>query len=209
MRTLTFRTTVTLAVLGIITTLALCLIAMQAAVFRSATKAAALAQMDVTAAGTLTSLRSDISELEAILHIVAKNPFLADSNQRSETGGAVGLFRTALRHLPQADSIYVGYDNACWLQVRGIGDLTEAERDRIGAPANASYMVSLVLPTDTGKLPLRRVFQDGLGNNTEEHVIPQYGYDIRKREWYRPRRCRRIDLPFRGLISPIASARPS
>src|SRR5262249_29293458 len=44
---------------------------------------------------------------------------------------------------------------------------------------------SLVLPTETGELPLRRVFQDAQGNTIQAHVIPQYGYDVRKRDWYR------------------------
>lgn len=83
----------TLAVLGIVTTLALCLIAIQAAVFRTAVKAAASAQMDIVSASTLSALRNDISELQTVVLILATSPFLADSNQRSETGGAVGLFK--------------------------------------------------------------------------------------------------------------------
>lgn len=184
MRALTFRTTVTLAVLGIVTTLALCLIAIQAVVLRAAAKAAASAQMDVAAASTLSALGNDISELKTVVRILAASPFLADSNQRSETGGAVGLFETALRQLPQADSIYVGYDNGCWLQVRRIDNLTKAERDRIDAPVAAASMISLILPSDGGELPLRRVFRDASGNKIEERVFPDYGYDVRKREWF-------------------------
>jgi hypothetical protein len=51
---LSFRTTITLAVLGLITALALCLIAIQLAVFHAAVKTSASANMDAASAKSLT-----------------------------------------------------------------------------------------------------------------------------------------------------------
>src|SRR5215469_15991776 len=132
---LTFRTTITLAVLGLVTALALCLIAVQLVVFHAAAKASASAYMDAASAKSLMQLEAEVSELATVIRILSTSPFLADNDDRSEVGGAVGLFKTALRRLPQADSIYVGYDNGCWLQLRGIADLDASEPERLGAPS--------------------------------------------------------------------------
>ena len=97
---------------------------------------------------------------------------------------AVGLFKTALREVPQADSIYVGYDNGCWLQVRGAEDLNATERRRLQVPAGTAFMVNLVLPTADGELPMRRFFYNSDGNKIEQIVLSNYGYDARARDWY-------------------------
>src|SRR4029077_5194863 len=109
----------------------------------------------------------------------------ADSDDRSEAGGAVGLFKTALRELPQADSLYVGYDNGCWLQVRRLDVLDPTERQKLGAPPGAVYNVNLVRPTPGGALPMRRIFEDGDGKEIGRLDLSDYGYDARKRGWYR------------------------
>jgi adenylate cyclase len=184
-RVLTFRTTITLAVLTLVAALALCLIVAQIAVLNVATKAAATASMAAASERTRTTLEAELFDLETLILVLSTSPFLADSDQRSETGGAVGLFKTALRRLPHVDSLYVGYDNGCWLQVRGVEKLNPAERERIDAPAGAAFLVSLVRPTAAGALPLLRVFQDERGHNIVEQDIPQYGFDVRKRDWYR------------------------
>ena len=103
----------------------------------------------------------------------------------SETDGAVGLFKAALRELPQADSLYVGYDNGCWLQVRRLDVLDERERELLGAPPEAVYDVNLVRPASGGALPMRRVFEDAQGNKVKQLDLSEYGYDARKRGWYR------------------------
>jgi adenylate cyclase len=184
-RVLTFRMTITLAVLALVTALALCLIAVQIAVLHVASKAAASAAMAAASERTLMTLEAELSELETLILVQSTSPFLADSDERTETGGAVGMFKTALRQLPHVDSLYVGYDNACWLQIRGTENLSPAERERIAVPDGAAFLVSLVRPTPAGDLPLRRVFQDEQGRNIAEHDIPQYSYDVRQRDWYR------------------------
>ena len=50
---------------------------------------------------------------------------------------AVVLFKAVLHELPQADSLYVGYDNGCWLQVRRLDVRDPTERQRLEAPPGA------------------------------------------------------------------------
>src|SRR4029077_7023817 len=109
----------------------------------------------------------------------------ADSDDRSEAGGAVGLFKTALHQIEQADSSYVGYDNGCWVQVRRLDVLDPTERQKLGAPPGAVYNVNLVRPAPGGALPMRRIFEDGDGKEIGRLDLSDYGYDARKRGWYR------------------------
>ena len=184
MRAVRFRIAITVAVLGLLTTLALCLIVVQNLAFHAAVKSAADAHMDAASAAAEGQLRSQIETLSTLVRVLAYDPFLADSDQRSETGGAIALFNTALREVPQADSIYVGYDNGCWLQVRRVDNLNAAERRRLGVPAGTASVVNLVRPTEGG-LPLRRSFYDAGRNKIEQLDLWNYGYDARTRDWYR------------------------
>src|SRR6516225_3457560 len=181
---MTFRTTITLAVMAFVTALAACLIFIQVATFHAAARAAASAAMDAASANTLGHLEAEVSELNTVVRVLSSTPSLADSDDRSEVGGAVGLFKTALRRLPQADSLYVGYDNGCWLQVRRLDELDPTERERLGAPQGAVYNVNLVRPTSGGALPMRRIFEDEQGNKIDQLDLWDYGYDARKRVWY-------------------------
>jgi len=155
------------------------------ATFHAAARAAASAAMDAASANTLGHLEAEVSELNTVVRVLSSTPSLADSDDRSEVGGAVGLFKTALRRLPQADSLYVGYDNGCWLQVRRLDELDPTERERLGAPQGAVYNVNLVRPTSGGALPMRRIFEDEQGNKIDQLDLWDYGYDARKRVWYR------------------------
>jgi adenylate cyclase len=154
-------------------------------VFHAAAKASASAYMDAASAKSLTRLEAEVSELTTVIRILATSPFLADNDERSEVGGAIGLFKTALRRLPQADSIYVGYDNGCWLQLRGAADLEASERERLGAPSGTASIINLVHPEGDSGLPLRRVFLDADNDKIGQIDRWDYGYDVRKRSWYR------------------------
>ena len=184
-RSMTFRTTLTLSVMVLITALAACLILIQILTFHAATREAASAYMDAASAKALSRLDAQLSELASLVRVLSENPFLANSDDRSEVGGAVALFKTALRELPQADSLYVGYDNGCWLQVRRLDNLDATQREMLAAPPDALYNVNLVRPTRGGALPMRRIFEDGQGNKVEQLDLWDYGYDARKRSWYR------------------------
>ena len=184
-RTLTFRVAITAAVLAIITALTASLTFIQLETFHAAARAAASAAMDAASANTLSRLEGDISEINSVVHVLSSNPSLTDSDDRSETDGAIALFKAALHELPQADSLYVGYDNGCWLQVRRLDDLDPTERQRLGAPPGAVYNVNLVRPTSGGARPMRRIFEDEQGNKIEQFDLWDYGYDTRTRPWYR------------------------
>ena len=182
---LTFRIAITAAVMAFITALTACLIFIQLATFHAAARAAASAAMDAASANTLSRLEADVSELSSFVRVLSSSPSLADSEDRSEADGAIALFKAALHELPQTDSLYVGYDNGCWLQVRRLDVLDWSEHRRLGAPPGAVYNVNLVRPTAGGTLPMRRIFEDEQGNNIEQLDLPDYGYDARKRVWYR------------------------
>src|SRR3954447_20524315 len=183
MRAVQFRIALSIAFLGLLTTLALCLIIVQNLTFHEAIRVAAAAQMDAVSAASQGQLKSQIETLSTLVRVLSYDPFLADSDQRSEVGGAIGLFKTALREIPQVDSIYVGYDNGCWLQVRRAEDLNATERQRLRVPAGTVFIVNLVLPTE-GDLQMRRFFYNANGNKIEQIVLSNYGYDARKRDWY-------------------------
>jgi adenylate cyclase len=179
-----FRTSITFAVMAFIVALTALLIVIQLRSLRFATHEAASAYMDATSTKVLGRLQGELFAISSLVHVLATSSSVADSNERSETGRAIPLFKAALRELPQLDSIYAGFENGAWLQVRRISDLTEEQRERLRAPANADIAISLIRPTAEGDLPLRRLFQDKQGNEIGEIDLWKYGYDARKRSWY-------------------------
>jgi adenylate cyclase len=180
----TFRTSITFTVMAFVLVLAALLIAIQARTLRAATNEAASAYMDAASNKALGRLQSELTAISSLVNVLATSSSVADSNDRSETGRAIPLFKQALRELPQMDSIYAGFENGAWLQVRRISGLTEDQRERLRANPNADFVVNLVRPTPAGDLPMRRIFQDREGNEVGEIDLWNYGYDARKRPWY-------------------------
>jgi adenylate cyclase len=170
--------------MAFIVALAALLIAIQLRSLHWATQEAASAYMDATSTKVLGRLQGELSTISSLVHVLATSSSVADSNERSETGRAIPLFKAALQELPQMDSIYAGFENGAWLQVRRISDLTEEQRERLRAPANADIAINLIRPTAGGDLPMRRLFQDKQGNDIDEIDMWKYGYDARKRSWY-------------------------
>ena len=202
----TFRTSITVAVMAFIVALAALLIAIQIRSMRLATQEAASAYMDATSTKVLGRLQGELTTISSLVNVLATSSSVADSNDRSETGRAIPLFKTALQELPQMDSIYAGFDNGAWLQVRRTSDLSEDQRDRLRAPANADIVINLVRPTAGGDLPMRRIFQDRQGNEVDEIDLWKYGYDARKRPWYW-QTMTPTGLMFRSPISRSVSGR--
>ena len=190
----TFRTSITFAVMAFIVTLAAVLIAIQTRSMRLATHEAASAYMDATSSKVLGRLQGELATISSLVNVLATSSSVADSNERSETGRAVPLFKAALQELPQMDSIYAGFDNGAWLQVRRITDLTADQRERLRAPQNADIAINLVRPTAGGDLPMRRIFQDRQGNEVDEIDLWKFGYDARTRPWYW--KTLRTDRPY-------------
>ena len=204
MQTVQFRIALSIAFLGMLTSLALCLIIVQNLTFHEAIRIAADAHMDAVSVASQGQLKSQIETLSTLVRVLSYDPFLANSDQRSESGGAVGLFKTALREVPQADSIYVGYDNGCWLQVLRAEDLNVTEKRRLQVPAGTAFVVNLVSPGANGELPMRRFFYGADGGKIEQIVLWNYGYDVRTRDWYRDTsRCQ--SAPCISAVSVLQS----
>ncbi len=182
---LTFRIAITAAVIAFIIALTACLVFIQLETFHAAARAAASAAMDAASATTLSGLEAEVSGLSSVVDVLSSSPSLAVSNDRDEEDSAIVLFKAALKKLPHADSFYVGYENGGWLQVRRLDVLDPVERQKLGAPPGAVYDVNLVRPTPDAALPMRRIFEDEEGNKVGQLDLPDFGYDARKRVWYR------------------------
>ena len=77
-RAITFRTTITLAVLAFVAALATCQIVIQLMTFHAAAKAAASAAMDAASANTLSRLGAEVSELSAVIRLLSADHSIAD-----------------------------------------------------------------------------------------------------------------------------------
>src|SRR5882724_13274778 len=160
----TFRTSITLTVMAFVVALAALLIAIQAQSLHWATREAASAYMDAASTKALGRLQGELNAVASMVNVLATSSSVADSNERTETGRAIPLFKAALRELPQMDSVYAGFENGAWLQVRRIGDLNDEQRGRLRATPVANIAINLVRPTPDGELPMRRIFEDQQGN---------------------------------------------
>jgi adenylate cyclase len=181
----TFRTSITLAVMAFIVALAALMIAIQVRALHWATREAASAYMDATSTKTLGRLQAELTTITSLVNVLATSSSVADSNERTETGRAIPLFKAALQELSQTDSIYAGFENGAWLQVRRIGELNDEQRGRLRATPGATTAINLIRPSPSGELPMRRIFEDEQGNEVGQLDLWKYGYDARKRPWYR------------------------
>ncbi|MEH2564158.1 adenylate/guanylate cyclase domain-containing protein [Bradyrhizobium sp. AZCC 2289] len=182
---LTFRTSITSAVMVFIVALAALLIAIQVRALHSATQEAASAYMDATSAKALGRLQTEITAIASLVRVLATSSSVADSNEATEIGPAIALFKAALQELPQMDSIIAGFENGASLEVRRTGDLNEEQREKLRATPRADIAITLVRPSPGGELPMRRIFEDRQGNEVGQLDLWKYGYDARKRPWYR------------------------
>ena len=126
--------------------------------------------MDAASTKALGRLHGELKAIASLVNVLATSSSVADSNERSETGRAIPLFKAALHELPQMDSIYAGFENGAWLQVRRTSDLTDDQRERLRAPANADIVINLVRPTPAGDLPMRRIFRIGKATRSAKSI---------------------------------------
>src|SRR6202008_873548 len=101
--------------------------AIQAQSLRSATKDAASAYMEATSTKAFGRLQTEITAVSSLVDVLATSSSIADSNERTETGRAIPLFKAVLQELPQTDSVYAGFENGAWLQVRRISELNDEQ----------------------------------------------------------------------------------
>src|SRR5215470_11303423 len=182
---LTFRASITLALTAFVVALGTLLTVIQTRALRSATQDAASAYMDATSAKAFGRLRTEVTAIASLVHVLATSSSIADSNERTESGRAIPLFKAALQELPQLDSVYAGFENGAWLQVRRIEGLDDEQRDKLRATPGATIAINLVRPTPSDELPMRRIFEDRQGNEVGQVDLWRYGYDTRTRPWYR------------------------
>jgi len=162
------------------------LIAIQVRSLRLATREAASAYMDATSSSIFGRLQSEIAAISSLVNVLATSSSVADTDEVTETSTALPLFKTALLELPQMDSIYVGFENGGWLEMRLLSELNGEQRERLRATmAGADIAINLVRPTKSGELPMRRIFEDREGDTVRQLDLWKYGYDPRKRFWYR------------------------
>jgi len=164
--------------------LATLLILIQFKTFRLATEESASAHMDAASSRAFGRLQTQVAEIASLVRVLSTSSTLADSDEKTEIDRGIALFTAALLQLPQADSIYVGYSNGSFLQVRRVEGLSDEQRATLRAPASAAIGISLIRPTSGGSLPMRRIFEDQQGNQTGQLDLWNYGYDARKRRWY-------------------------
>jgi adenylate cyclase len=181
----TFRTSITFVVMAFIVALATLLIVIQERTLHWATQESASAYMDATSTKAFGRLQTEITAIASLVNVLATSSSVADSNERTETGRAIPLFKAVLQELPQTDSVYAGFENGAWLQVRRISELNDEQRGRLRATPGANIAINLVRPTPGGELPMRRIFEDQQGNEVGQLDLWKYGYDARKRPWYR------------------------
>lgn len=182
---LTYRTSITLALTAFVVALGTLLTVIQTRALRSATQDAASAYMEAASAKAFGRLRMEVTAIASLVHVLATSSSIADSNERTESGRAIPLFKAALRELPQMDSVYAGFENGAWLQVRRIEGLDDEQRDKLRATPGATIAINLVRPTPSDELPMRRIFEDQQGNEVGQFDLWRYGYDARERPWYR------------------------
>jgi adenylate cyclase len=181
----TFRTSISFAVMAFVVALTTLLIAIQALALRWATQDAASAYMDATSTKAFGRLHTEMTAIASLVKVLATSSSVADSNERTETGPAIPLFKAALQQLPQTDSIYAGFENGAWLQVRRINELNDEQLGKLRAPRGANFAINLIRPSPGNELPMRRIFEDEQGNEIGQLDLWKYGYDPRKRPWYR------------------------
>jgi adenylate cyclase len=170
--------------MAFIVALAALLITIQVRALHWATHEAASAYMDATSANALGRLQTEITVIASLVRVLATSSSVGDSDERIETSPAIALFKAALQELPQMDSIYAGFENGAWLEVRRISDLNEEQRERLRATPRADIVIDLIRPCPDGALPMRRIFEDRQGNDVGQLDLWKYGYDPRKRPWY-------------------------
>jgi adenylate cyclase len=142
--------------------------------------------MDATTTKVIGRLQEEVAAVASMVHVLATSPSVADTQEVTETSPALPLFKSALLELPQMDSIYVGFENGAWLEVRLLSELNDRQRERLRANmAGADVAINLVRPTESGELPMRRIFEDQQGDEVGRLDLWKYGYDPRKRFWYR------------------------
>jgi adenylate cyclase len=177
---ITFRLTLTASIIIMISALAALLVFVQLRTLNVAAESTAVSTMDAASAQAAAGIRLQVLSLSRTVKLLSVAPSLADSSERNEADRGVSLMKTALVEHPLMDSFYVGYANGAWLQVQRLEGMSDEQRKRAEAPANAVFATTLVRPDE----PTRRVFEDKEGNKVQQAGNFKSSYDARQRDWY-------------------------
>jgi adenylate cyclase len=194
---MSFRVTLTTWVMAMIGLLAALLIFVQLRTLNIAVEAAATSTMDAASRNAVSMLQYQIEMLSRATRAVAFSPSITSSPEPDENSPSAGLLRSNLAQWPALDSFYVGYDNGHWLQVQRLEGLKGVQRERVRAPPDASFGVTVTRWVGGEELPTTRTFLDKAGNRIGGIEIPPRGYDARQRGWY---------LDARKAGHPVTSA---
>ncbi len=162
-----FRATITCAVMAFIVALAALLILIQTRTFNLTTEQAASAYMDAASAKSFGRLQSQVAEIVTLVRVLSASPNLADSDERTETDRGIALLKAALHALPQMDSVYVGYDNGSWLQVRNLDQVNNEQRERLRASPEAAFNIHHLNSSTSGNTATRRASGHGIATQCE------------------------------------------
>ena len=58
-----------------------------------------------------------------------------------------------------------------------LNELNDEQREKLRATPGADIAINLVRPTESGELPMRRIFEDQQGNEIGQIDLWKYGYD--------------------------------
>jgi adenylate cyclase len=89
----TFRTSITLALTAFVVALGTLLTVIQTRALRLATQDAASAYMDATSTKAFGRLQTEVTAIASLVHVLATSSSIADSNERTESGRAIPLFK--------------------------------------------------------------------------------------------------------------------
>jgi adenylate cyclase len=182
--TMSFRLTLTTWVMAMIGLLAGLLIFVQLRTLNIAVEEAATSTMDAASKNAVSMLQYQIEMLSRATRAVAFSPSITSSPEPDENSPSASLLRSNLVQWPAMDSFYVGYDNGHWLQVQRLEGLKGEQRDRVRAPPDAAFGITVTRWARGEELPTTRTFLDKAGNRIGRIEIPPRGYDARQRGWY-------------------------
>ena len=144
---LTFRTTITVAVMAFITALAACLILIQAVTFPTAARDAGSAYMDAASANALGRLEARVSGLASLVRVLSKNPFLADSDDGpfAAAGAASALRGSRPDYAPAVGQIgcFRRQNRVEWPFPPISGGKTASRRQQLARKSLISSLISL------------------------------------------------------------------
>ena len=130
-------------------------------------------------------MQGELNAVASLVNVLATSSSVADSDERSETGRAIPLFKAALQEMPQMDSIYAGFDNGAWLQVRRIKRPQRRPARPVAGAGDRRHRRSIwFVPRRRATCRCDGSFRTEQGNEVGEIDLWKYGYDARKRSWY-------------------------